>query len=65
MRASRPDEEHWELIEGVPMMMAAPNRRHQRIASNHAADELVLPEFGLRCPVPDIYRDTPLAWQSS
>ena len=32
--ASRPDEEHWELIEGVPMMMRPPNRRHQRIASN-------------------------------
>jgi Uma2 family endonuclease len=169
--ASRPDEEHWELIEGVPMMMTPPNRRHQRIASNlelllnaalkrhnpalaayhdigvnvvstvpydpepdvaviredenpdpryverfylvaevlsesdkgiieskrdiyrahpsctcillirqdsveisvdsragdgwrsqvlHGADELVLPEFGLRCPVRDVYRDTPL-----
>ena len=32
--ASRPDEEHWELIEGVPMMTTALNRRHQRIASN-------------------------------
>jgi Uma2 family endonuclease len=32
--ASRPDEEHWELIEGVPTMMTPPNRRHQRIASN-------------------------------
>jgi Uma2 family endonuclease len=32
--ASRPDEEHWELIEGVPMMVTPPNRRHQRIASN-------------------------------
>jgi Uma2 family endonuclease len=32
--ASRPDEEPWELIEGVPMMMTPPNRRHQRIASN-------------------------------
>jgi len=32
--ASRPDEEHWELIEGVPVMMTPPNRRHQRIASN-------------------------------
>src|SRR6266571_5334813 len=32
--ASRPDEEHWELIEGAPMMMTPPNRRHQRIASN-------------------------------
>jgi len=31
---SRPDEEHWELIEGIPMMMAPPNRRHQRIAAN-------------------------------
>jgi Uma2 family endonuclease len=31
--ASRPDEEHWELIGGVPMM-TPPNRRHQRIASN-------------------------------
>jgi Uma2 family endonuclease len=32
--ASRPDEEHWELIGGVPMMMTPPNRRHQRIAFN-------------------------------
>jgi Uma2 family endonuclease len=31
---SRPDEEHWELIGGVPMMMTPPNRRHQRIVSN-------------------------------
>ncbi len=32
--ASRPDEEHWELIGGVPVIMTPPNRRHQRIASN-------------------------------
>src|ERR1700757_575615 len=32
--ASRPDEEHWELLGGVPVMMTPPNRRHQRIASN-------------------------------
>jgi Uma2 family endonuclease len=31
---SRPDEEHWELIGGVPVMMTPPNRRHQRITSN-------------------------------
>jgi Uma2 family endonuclease len=31
---SRPDEERWQLIEGIAMMMAPPNRRHQRIASN-------------------------------
>jgi Uma2 family endonuclease len=32
--ASRPDEERWELIDGVPMMMAPATRDHQRIASN-------------------------------
>jgi Uma2 family endonuclease len=33
--ASRLDEEHWELIEGLPMMMMTPpNLRHQRIASS-------------------------------
>jgi Uma2 family endonuclease len=31
---SRPDEERWELIGGVPMMVAPPTIRHQRIASN-------------------------------
>jgi Uma2 family endonuclease len=31
---SRPDEEHWELIDGVPMMMAPATKAHQRIASN-------------------------------
>jgi Uma2 family endonuclease len=31
---SRPEEEHWELIGGIPLMMTPPNRRHQRIASN-------------------------------
>jgi Uma2 family endonuclease len=30
----RPDEEHWELIEGVAMMMTPPTKAHQRIASN-------------------------------
>jgi Uma2 family endonuclease len=32
--ATRPDEEHWELIDGVAMMMAPPTKAHQRIASN-------------------------------
>ncbi|MGA2126905.1 MAG: Uma2 family endonuclease [Xanthobacteraceae bacterium] len=31
---SRPDEQHWELIEGVPVMMAAPTAAHQRIVTN-------------------------------
>jgi len=30
----RPDEEHWELINGVAMMMAPATRAHQRIGSN-------------------------------
>ncbi|MGE0776616.1 MAG: Uma2 family endonuclease, partial [Sphingomonadaceae bacterium] len=32
--ASRPDEERWELIDGVAMMMAPATFAHQRIASN-------------------------------
>ncbi|MEJ0077009.1 MAG: Uma2 family endonuclease [Alphaproteobacteria bacterium] len=31
---SRPDREHWELIAGVPMMMASPTKAHQRIVAN-------------------------------
>jgi Uma2 family endonuclease len=31
---SRPDEERWELIDGVPIMMPPPRIAHQRIASN-------------------------------
>jgi Uma2 family endonuclease len=30
----RPDEERWELIDGVPVMMAPPTLTHQRIAGN-------------------------------
>jgi Uma2 family endonuclease len=47
---SRPDEEHWELIAGVPMMMAPATHDHQRITSNlesllNAALEIHRPEF--------------------
>jgi Uma2 family endonuclease len=31
---TRPEGEHWELIAGVPTMMAPPTRAHQRIAGN-------------------------------
>jgi Uma2 family endonuclease len=31
---TRPDEEHWELIEGVAVMMAPASYAHQRIAYN-------------------------------
>jgi len=30
----RPDEEHWELIDGAAVMMAPPTVAHQRIATN-------------------------------
>ncbi len=33
-RNSRPDEERWQLIDGVPMMMPPPTLVHQKIASN-------------------------------
>jgi Uma2 family endonuclease len=33
---TRPDEERWELIDGVPMMRAPPSPAHQRIAQNFA-----------------------------
>src|SRR5580704_4020503 len=32
--ATRPDEEKWELIEGEPIMNAAPAYLHQRIVRN-------------------------------
>jgi len=34
--ATRPDEEHWELIGGIAMMMTPPTRTHQRIGLNLA-----------------------------
>jgi Uma2 family endonuclease len=34
---TRPHGEHWELIEGVAVMMAPPSYRHQRIVQNLAA----------------------------
>src|SRR5262245_55764944 len=34
---SRPDDERWELIEGVPVMQAAPTALHQTIVVNIAA----------------------------
>ncbi len=34
---SRPDEEQWELIEGVPVMNPSPIRKHQLVAMNIGA----------------------------
>ena len=52
---SRPDEEHWELIEGVPMMTAPPDRRHQRIASN--LESLLNAALVLHAPMLAAYHD--------
>ncbi|MCL2574123.1 MAG: Uma2 family endonuclease [Defluviitaleaceae bacterium] len=32
--ANWPEDERWELIDGVPYAMAAPNTKHQRISMN-------------------------------
>ena len=32
--ATRPDDERWELIEGVPVLMSPAKGRHQRIVTN-------------------------------
>jgi Uma2 family endonuclease len=67
---TRPDEEKWELIDGEPILNAAPSELHQRIVKNIlvtlAAFELqpaisweVLPGLGVRVsdtsrPEPDL-----------
>jgi Uma2 family endonuclease len=67
---TRPDEEKWELIEGEPILNAAPSMLHQRILKNvvvslaaferrHGAQWEVLPELGVRVsdwsrPEPDV-----------
>ncbi len=35
-REGRPDEERWELIDGVAVMMTPPTKIHQRIGNNLA-----------------------------
>ena len=67
--AARPDEEKWELIEGEPIMDAAPAYLHQRIVRNliltlgrletPALAWAVIPGIGVRlsdisAPVPDV-----------
>jgi Uma2 family endonuclease len=67
---TRPDEEKWELIDGEPILNAAPSRAHQRIVKNLilalgnrerelAASWTVLPGLGVRVsetdrPEPDV-----------
>src|SRR5918993_1357675 len=58
---TRPDEEHWQLIDGVAVMMTPPTLVHQRIAMNlagrlnaalesHRPDLFALVELGLTIP---------------
>jgi Uma2 family endonuclease len=67
---ARPDEEKWELIDGEPILNAAPSTRHQLIIKNLViglgvrerelnAPWTVLPELGVRVsntnrPEPDV-----------
>jgi Uma2 family endonuclease len=64
---SRPEEERWQLIDGVAMMMPPPTRIHQLIASNLAFElnlhlraerpELcALQEVGLTVPQAELFR---------
>ena len=64
---SRPEEERWQLIDGVAMMMRPPTRVHQQIASNLAFElnthfranrpELcALQEVGLIVPEAELFR---------
>jgi len=64
---SRPEEERWQLIDGVAMMMPPPTRVHQQIASNLAfelnthfrAQRLefsALQEVGLIVPEAELFR---------
>jgi Uma2 family endonuclease len=52
---SRPDEEHWELIEGLPMMMTPPSRRHQRIVWN--LENLLNDALAAHDPTLEAYHD--------
>ena len=64
---SRPEEERWQLIDGVAMMMPPPTRVHQQIASNlafelnthfraHRPELCALQEVGLIVPEAELFR---------
>jgi Uma2 family endonuclease len=56
--ASRPDEERWELIDGVAVMMTPPTKDHQRIASN--LETLLLNALDTHAPHLTAYQGTGL-----
>ena len=64
---TRPDEERWQLIDGVAMLMPLPTLRHQRIASNlchvltehfraRRLDLLAIFRIGLIMPGAELFR---------
>jgi len=64
---SRPEEERWQLIDGVAMMMPPPTLVHQRIASNlafelnahlrsHKPELYAFQEVGLIVPEAELFR---------
>jgi Uma2 family endonuclease len=56
---TRPDEERWQLIDGVAMLMPQPPLRHQRIASN--LSYVLTDHFRARClPLLPIFRIGPI-----
>ena len=65
---TRPDEERWELIDGVPIMMTPPTFIHNRLASNlesllnevHRPDLVAFQRMGLNLfPEWDTYQPEP------
>jgi Uma2 family endonuclease len=54
--ASRPDEERWELIDGVAVMMTPPTKDHRRIASN--LETLLLNGLDAQAPHLTAYQGT-------
>ena len=64
---SRPEEERWQLIDGVAIMMPPPTLVHQRIASNlalelnthfrsHRPELFAFQEVGLIVPEAELFR---------
>lgn len=68
--SERPEGEHWQLIDGLPMMMVPPNLRHQTISKNiflalnkalvrYRSDLAVYWEMGIRIPGRDDFNPEP------
>ena len=67
---TRPDEERWQLVDGLPMMMTPPTRWHQKISKNllglldrslevHRPELEAYYEVGIRLPEIDDFSPMP------